>query len=58
MSRLKLHTSHDSDLKLKQSRHIKLIHNNEKILYIICYNQHLSKISTLNNQVLKLRFQI
>jgi hypothetical protein len=58
MLSLELHTSHDSDLKLKQSRHIRLIHNNDKILFIIYYNHHLSKILTLKNQVLKLRFQI
>jgi hypothetical protein len=33
------------DLKLKQSRHIRLFHNIEKTLFIIFYNHYLPKIS-------------
>ncbi len=51
-------TSHDNDLNLKHSKHIKLFHNNDKTLFIICYNHYLSKILELENQVPKLRFQI
>ncbi len=53
-----LKTSHDSDLNLKHYKHIRLLYNNGKTLFIICYNHYLSKFSKLENQVLKLRFQI
>ncbi len=53
-----LQNSHDNDLKLKQFKHIRLFHNIDKILYIICYNHYLPKFSKLKNQVLKLKFKI
>lgn len=43
------HTSHDSNLKLGQSRHTKLFHNIDKVLFDILYNHYLLKISKLKN---------
>jgi len=49
-------TFHDGDLKLKQSKHIRLFHNIDKTIFIILYNNYLSKFSKLTNQVLKIKF--
>jgi hypothetical protein len=56
MSRFELLTFHDNDLKSKQLRHIKVLHNIDK--FIVFYNHYLSKNLELKIQVLKLRFQI
>jgi hypothetical protein len=51
-------TFHDNDLKLKQSKHIRLFHKIDKAIFIILYNYYMLKISELKNQVSKLSFQI
>jgi hypothetical protein len=38
-------TFQDNDLKLKQSRHIRLFHNIDKTMFIILLNHYLLKIS-------------
>jgi hypothetical protein len=53
-----LETFHNTDLKLKQSKHIRLFHNIDKTLFIIFYNHCLPKISKLQNQMLNLNNQI
>ncbi len=55
---LKLLTPHHSGLQKRKSRQSRLFDNNDKSLFIICYNHYLSKISNFKNQVLKLNFQI
>jgi len=49
---------HGSDLKLKQSRQIRLLHIIDKTMFIILYNHYQPKISEIKNQGLKLRFGI
>jgi hypothetical protein len=44
-SKFEPQTFHDSDLKLKQSRHIRLFHNIDKTMFIIIYNHYLPKFS-------------
>ncbi len=44
-SKFEPQTFHDNDLKLKQSRHIRLLHNIDKIMFIVFYNHYLPKIS-------------
>jgi len=36
LSRFELQTFHDIDLKLKQSKYIKLFHTNDKFLFYFC----------------------
>ncbi len=58
LSSFESQTFHNNDLRLKQPTHVRLFHNIDKSLFIILYNQYLSKISELKNQMPKLRFQI
>jgi hypothetical protein len=44
-SKFEPQTFHDSDLKLEQSKHIRLFHNIDKTMFIIFYNHYLPKIS-------------
>jgi hypothetical protein len=41
-------TFRDDDLKLKQSKHIRLFHNIDTTLFIILYNHYLSKKFKIN----------
>jgi hypothetical protein len=50
-------TFKDNDLKLRQSKHIRLSHNIVKKLFNILYDHYLPKIKKLKNEVLKLRFK-
>jgi hypothetical protein len=58
LSGFELQTFNDNDLKLKQFKHIRLLHNIDKTLFIIFYNHYFSKFLELKNQVPKMRFQI
>jgi hypothetical protein len=43
LSGFELQTFHKNSLRLRQSKHTRLFHNIEKILFIILYNHYLSK---------------
>jgi hypothetical protein len=58
LSRFEPQTFHNNDLKLKQFRDTRLLHNIDKGLFIIFYNHYLLKFSELEIQMSKLKFQI
>jgi hypothetical protein len=49
---------HDNELKLGESKHIRLFRNFDKFMFIILYSHYLLKISKLKTQGSKLKFQI
>ncbi len=55
LSRFELQTFQDNDIELKQSKHLRLFHNINEILFFIFYNHYLPIISKLKNLGAKVR---